>query len=262
MNKDILSSCFSFNNNVFITVLDAQKNIKKNIHKHNKCTRKMVSGILRYLCGHFTDTYNNETPNYETAKDYIPCYFNVGDGGVKKDGSGYVYLEPTIPDMESDWTTRVDYNSKKLVSEFTTEGSRSVIRVQDTSLLQDPVSDMDSIYFYCELSPGKLNSSRNVFVSELGLFANNVPKEEDLLAYVKLSNYSVVVDDEPVTKTDVLFVQPQDTILIRWIITIAAVGVDNRFEANFTDEMGQPIRQDINTSSTIGTRIITDMDNL
>lgn len=244
-----LSQCFGFHSNVCIEVQDSHGNIKKTVTKHNKCTRRMVSGILRYLCGHFTDTTNNEKPSYDSAKYYIPCYFNVGDGGVVKDSNGnYVHktYDITIPELSSNWDTNVDYNSTQLISEFDFEASRSIIRLQDTSLLQPSVSDMDSIYFYCQISPGKLNASSSVYVTELGLFSGNVVNEQDLLAYVKLGNY----DSEQ--KTDVLFVRPDDTIVVKWIITIASVGIDNRFEATFTDESGDIIKTDINTTHTIG----------
>ena len=94
---------FAIFNNVFIEVRNEQTGkIVKTVKTHNKATRKMVQGILAYVSGWFTvtdpikyegsdknwqDEYNQKRPMYEpeVANQFIPCYFNVGDGGVEID---------------------------------------------------------------------------------------------------------------------------------------------------------------------------------
>lgn len=273
MSNNSSPLAFSIANNVRVTVMDKFGNIRKEVETHNKCSRNMVIGILRYLCGHFTGTNANDNPPYETAKEYIPCYFGVGDGGVvlyeveegtfipkSKDGL------PTIPELEDDWTYHVNYTDTELTREFFVVGnatSNSRTKIQDikTSILQPPLVDMDSIYLYCQIPPGKLNefyTGHNVFVTELGLFSNNVCGKNDLLAKVKLTNYQ---DENEDWKTDALFVRPEDTVVVRWILSIAAVGVDSRFEAQFEDEYGQQIRTTIQAIPNAGNITVLTEEN-
>lgn len=251
---------FYITNNVYITVLDKFGNIKKEIETHNKCNRTMVTGILRFLCGHFTDTNCNENPPYNTAKNYIPCYFGVGDGGVELDTTDAQNPfpkskpgHPNIPKLDNKWNQEVNYLDTSLEREFfvladgTTTNSRTKFQDVTTTILQPSVASMDSIYFYCQIPPAKLNEfygNRNVFVTELGLFSGNVCGTHDLLAKVKLANYNENEEDDD-EQTNALYVRPQDTVVVRWIVSIAAIGIDDMFESPVENEYGDRIKTDV-----------------
>lgn len=238
------TNMFSFDvvNNVYIQVFDKTTNrVKKEVEIHNKATRKMVTGLLRFLCGHFCGTYKNDVSVYDSAKDYIPCYIGFGYGGTTPNNepisdtvsqNNIISDENKIIRLNDDWTTTVDYASTKLVLEI--PNARSIIRKEtDTfSTGQKNSGDMDGIYFYCETPPNYITRKGSIFLTELGLFADKDSSKEDLLAYVKLGNY---VDDEDVLKTNVLYVRPVDTIIVKWVITIAAVGADNTLQVLNSD---------------------------
>lgn len=262
---------FSIMNNVEIQVIDKKSGqIKKKVKTHNKATRKMVTGILHFIEGYLTATNERSTPLYDGdfAKQYIPCYFNVGDGGViiGADNTPMPTAgHPEIPQILDGWSESVDYLSTGLVREFNI--TRTKIRKQDDTFLgnDEKVIDtldedytkeeyrsesgsalsMDSLYFQCEIQPGAVNDAyggKNVYVTELGLFSNQINNTPNLLAYVKLNNYEG--EDEQL-KTNALYVKPQDTIVVKWVITIAAIGKDNVLVANIKDGSDKLIVNDI-----------------
>ena len=232
--------------------------VSKHVEKHNKATRQMVTGILRYLCGHFTDTTKNSKPQYNTASKYIPCYAGFGDGNIViEDGIPKSSGESRIPEqVDDEWSEYVPYQSKKMEREFFTTykkdefgndyitpfDSRLEIRDIRTTIEESPAGDMDSIYFYIEADTNYLNryyGEHAVYVSELGLFAGSTPGDDDMLAYVRLANYNNNED------TNVLFVKPEDTIVIRWIVTIAAIGKDSILRATIENEHGEIVTNDV-----------------
>lgn len=245
--------------NVDIKVVEHDTNtIKKHITKHNKATRNMIKGILRFLEGKFTSTYENSEAEYkDDAKNYIPCYISFGDGGV-------IYNNEGVPEQETedvsdsdhipklnDWSTYVDYNSTQLVREFSNLSMRrSKVRKQADTLELDPAGDMDTIVLYCETSPGEVNfdivdgqgQPMPRFVTEVGLFSNFEKSENDLLAYVKLSNEKV----EGMWKTDTLYVRPGDTIIITWYITVVAIS--DLSVVDSSEELVQPLIGEIEFS--------------
>ena len=266
-NINSSSMGFTISNNVDILVMDTRSNIvTKHIQTHNKATRQMVSGLIRFLNGDFNKTFLQPNPQYSNTEQYIPCFLGCGDGGVVlyENSEGQIVPKPSeanprVPELESDWDEYVDYNAKKFVREFFTgkeegegiSGTRSQIRKATLTLEDDSTADMDSIYFYCEVRPGELNMYYNnnpLFISEIGLFATPVPGTEDLLAYIKLGNYT---EDEE-EKTNTLYVRPDDTVVIRWVITIAAVGKDTMLTANVLDENGDIITTTIQEIPTLG----------
>ena len=188
-----LGNTFGFGTfvNVDIQVIETDTNtIKTHVMKHNKATRNMVKGLLRFLEGRFNGTYANNLPEYEDdAKNYIPCYISFGDGGIQYD-EGVPVEEPDtggahIPAL-SDWDTTVDYNSSGLVRELSSlSTNRSKIRKQeDTIDVGDvPAGDMDTVVLYCEVGPGELNqdiSNNPIFLTEVGLFSTPYQTTDDL----------------------------------------------------------------------------------
>jgi hypothetical protein len=268
-------------NNVDIEVYNKEsKRIMKHVKTHNKATRKMVTGLLRFIEGQFTPTILNPNPQYsdDYIKQFIPCYFNCGHGGVVYENGEPVSIsvENRIPQLESDWTETVDYSSTHMVSEFS-DGlsvSRSKIRYQnindkiipndtlDKSKIDEQgrvTGDMDSVCFQCIIPPNQLNATKPVYVSELGLFSGDEPYDpessnpsEDLLAYVKLSNIPPENTSDTPTETNVLYVRPDDTVIVKWVITIAAIGKDNILHADIKDESGQPVISDIVEIPSVG----------
>lgn len=230
-----IENSFGFNAfvNVDIQVVETETNtIKRHVKKHNKATRNMIEGFLRFLEGRFTSTYANDKPEYtDDAKNYIPCYISFGDGGVSYDSDGYPVLDPNAQETAhvpalSDWNTVVDYNSTSMVKELSTlSNNRSPIRKQDNTidLGTPPAGDMDTTVFYCEVGPAELNqdiSNNPRIITEVGLFSSSYKKDNDLLAYVKLGNYTGENDE---LKTNTLYVRPGDTVIINWYITIVAM---------------------------------------
>lgn len=228
VNQEISSLSFSLANNVRITVIDKKRHIiTKEVKVHNKATRNMVAGILRFIMGNFTTTYKNQsTIEYANeSKLYIPCYVGVGYGGIMLNPDGSPKSKegsPREPDVSPDWTTKVSYLSNKLEREFI-YGRSDIGKVESTLTSDNVFADMDTIIFRAEIPPNKLSmqwtESTNVFVSEFGLFPtyeiHENPDDDMLLAHVKLS------DEE------ILFVRPQDTIELTWSISIVAVGRDS-----------------------------------
>jgi hypothetical protein len=254
-------------NNVEIQVIDTENNtITKTVKTHNKATRRMVAGILRFINGKFTPTDRSEKSQYsnDVVKTFIPCYFNFGDGGVKiEDGKPKPNSSNVrIPDLDETWTEYVNYSSTHLVREFhgSRVQSRSLIRKQlsDTldksKVLSDGTlaGDMDSTLFECQGSPSIYNSVYNnnaVYITELGLFAGSEIGQDDLLAYVRLGNY---IDEQNNLQTNALYVRPADTVIVRWVITIAAIGKDNVLHADIQDDTGKIIQDDIVEIPDIG----------
>ena len=166
-NSDFGSVGFGVNNNVYIEVIDKENSVvRQKVEIHNKATRRMVTGILRFLSGHFTDTNKNENPQYESAKNYIPCYVAFGDANIWYDDdgkpeiiSGNTPYSKKIPRLiDTGWKQYVNYNSKKLEQEIAniTDGqydSREDITQVSCTYEDTATSDMDSIYFYCAV-PG------------------------------------------------------------------------------------------------------------
>lgn len=253
---------FDVGSNVEITVMNKKRKIiQKVVKKHNKATRQMITGILRFLTGQFNPTNLNSTPYYTDVEQYIPCFIGVGDGGVLFDTNGYpAYDEDTrIPVISTSWNEIVPYSSTGLQRELFVKtvsgntvvtGTRSRIRKVGTTLTNDPAGDMDTLYLYCEISPNSLNTVYNnnpVIITEIGLFASDIPGTKDLLAYVKLGNYKDEESSE--WKTKALFVRPEDTVIIKWYITIAAIGEDSIFTGN---------EESVVVTPTLGTMIVNN----
>lgn len=253
---------FSVFNNVHIEVVDKGRNeIRKSLDIHNKASRNMVKGLLRFLMGYYTNSYRNTDKdsriNLEDAKDYIPCYVNIGDGGVIKDTNGKpTWINSRLPNMESTWNNYVNYSDTILSNELST-GSRVEIGSFTDSFSNGDVKDAvfgdaDQIVYSISIPPGHCNvydtgdiKSTPCCGSEIGLFASSTPGRNDLLAKVKLTNRRT---SEGATVTDTLYIRPQDTVLITWTISILALGEDSIYTG--TDSNGNTINYELD--STLG----------
>lgn len=217
---------FGITNNVEIVVKNKKTNkIKKRINVHNKATRNMVEGIMRFLCGNFTETSLQDSIQYSSdiAEKYIPLYIGFGVGGIKTkvNNVGQIVQVPVsesiiAPQLDSMWSSYVNYGSTKLSKEV--YGKREMIKaVTDTFNDLDGKyiivgdrkneSEMDSIMFYCKVEPETLQyaldkngdrifNSESIFISELGIFSSGDSDRNDMLAHVKLNNYKTFGSDK------------------------------------------------------------------
>lgn len=224
--------------NVDIQLIETDtQTVKKHVTKHNKATRNMIKGILRFLEGRFNATYSNSDPEYDfDAKNYIPGYVSFGDGGITYNEQGSPQEIPDtgtdhVPVLPNNWDDPVDYKTNELIREFTNLSlQRSKVRKQVDTLELVPAGDMDTLVLYSETAPGEVNfdivdeqgESAPRYVTEVGLFSNFTKSDNDLLAYVKLGNYRDP-DNPDKWKTKALYVRPGDTIIITWYITIVAL---------------------------------------
>lgn len=241
--------------NVHIEVTDAQKVIRQQVDVHNKATKKLIDGLLKFIRGEFNQTFRRykdvDIAYPGEARKYIPCYINIGTGGIRlietkpfeSSGDNTKYWVPDVdpanprkPPLNSYWNEASNYvrfTDVKLELEET-KVSRyeiGVVGFDETSDAIPAIGDMEQIIFNTEVPPGWYNSIYisneypiDIFVTELGLFASNVPGTNDLLARVILKDDSV------------LYVRPQDTIIIKWTISIISLN-----DSSYIDE-------DINTA--------------
>lgn len=215
---------FGIINNVEITVRNEKSHkIVKKIEIHNKATRNMVEGVMRFLLGSFTKTSLLDKSQYpeEIANKYIPKYVGFGVGGIKYETNQHgeiVQLKTSedsiVPQQSMDWNSYVPYGSKRLANAIV--NSRTAIGGGNKSITdtftdiqgkyiatgnRKNESEMDSIMFYCKVQPntlqklktesGKSFANGPMFISELGLFSSDDSSKDDLLSYVKLCNYKV-----------------------------------------------------------------------
>ena len=222
---------FIVTNNVNVRVIDTNTNeIVKSVSKHNKAKRNLVIGMLRFLLGHFNPSNRqgdtSKIYNISDAKNYIPCYIGVGDGGVvRKEGTiKPTFISGRIPELK-DWSDNVSYSNSKLVRELDTFSRCEIGKISD-STGEVSSGDIDSIYISAALPPGFCNVDgiTTMCITEIGLFADPIIGSTNILASVQLDNkYSNGV---PVS-TDTLYVRPQDTVTIDWTISIIALGCDS-----------------------------------
>jgi hypothetical protein len=154
-----------------------------------------------------------------------------------------------LPWWDAD-TNYVKFTDRTLYKEVTDVSRQkiSVLGFDESANVLSQVGDVEQIVYHTEIQPGTYNTIYNgeikdIFITELGLCASNVPGAKDLLARVILKNEYEVTKDvdeqtgnitetiEPTGKAQILYVRPQDTIILRWTISIIALD-----DANFVDE--------------------------
>lgn len=226
------SAAFAVDCNVHIKVISPTGTVQQSVEKHNKASRQLVTGMLRFIQGHFTKSFRRGTSTLyaDDAIKYIPCYVGLGSGGVVLDSEGFPIHEPEqprIPLLTQDWsdvTHFVNYTDTKLDLEM----SRNVSRVE-LGFVSDSVhnlaatGDCDMFTLSAEIPPGHYNKIYNgktspIYCTELGLFSGPTPNSDDLLA-------KVIITD-PVK---VLYIRPQDTVKLTWTISIIALGDSSEY---------------------------------
>lgn len=251
---------FVVNSNVHIEIVSPQNVVRQTVDKHNKATRRLVEGILRFVRGEFNTTYRrtdlSEIVYLDQAKNYIPCYINIGTGGIRLNSEGFPDVDqdsPRTPPMEESllgeqipvWDSDENYvkftDTQLCLEQLVVSREEIKAIAQDETSTNIPqVGDIEQIILSTEVPPGKFNQiyngkTKDIFITELGLYASGVPGEKDLLARVILKNQyerdsdgQIIID--PTTgkakltgKTQILYVRPQDTILLKWTISIVAL---------------------------------------
>lgn len=236
---------FVVDTNVHVEVLSPQNVIRQTIDKHNKATKQLVSGLLRFIRGEFNTTYRRANENSvvysEHAKNYIPCFIGVGTGGIKlveKELDDGTIIE--VPDYDPtnrrnppltpiylngetiDWDSvdnKVNYLDTQLYKEVTDKSRYpiGVLQEEEQDEYNTSAGDIQQIIFAADVSPSYYNNIyggelTDIFITEMGLFASSDPTKEDLLARVVFNS-----------KDTILYVRPQDTIVIKWTISIVAL---------------------------------------
>lgn len=250
---------FVVDSNVHIEIVSPQKVVCQTVDKHNKATKRLVEGLLRFIRGEFNTTYRrtdeSEIVYLSQAKNYIPCFINIGTGGIRLNSNGFPDIDtesPRTPPMEELLGSKIpwwdaDTNYVKFTDMQLYLEQLVVSREEIKAIAQDEaatniaqVGDIEQIIFSVEVPPGKFNQiykgeTKDIFITELGLYASGVPGEKDLLARVILknqyerdSNGNIVINSEtdkatPTGETQILYVRPQDTILLKWTISIVAL---------------------------------------
>lgn len=200
---------FGIINNVEISVINKYTHvIKKTVRVHNKATRNMVEGIMRFLMGHFNATSLNEKPQYSSdiESKYIPKYIGFGDGGVITESNRSYYTN--IPYLSPSWNDYVPYNSSKLQREIF-KGNTQYGKKFKLNLITDTLNDsehmnsdmeiikraeMDSMMFFIEILPDDIprdissDPIKSFYITEVGLYSSDDDSSK-LLAYVKLNNH-------------------------------------------------------------------------
>lgn len=199
---------FGIINNVEISVMNKYTHvIKKTVRTHNKATRNMVEGIMRFLMGHFNATSLNDKPQYsdDIEKKYIPRYIGFGNGGVVDvENTRSYYYGSNAPVLSPSWNSYVPYNSSKLQREIFDGKKFEVNLITDTfaDTKEDKYStpeivkrsEMDSMMFFVEILPDDIPRAassdpvKSFFMTEVGLYSSD-DNSGKLLAHVKLNNH-------------------------------------------------------------------------
>ena len=240
---------FGIDSNVHVEIIGPDKNIRQSIDVHNKATDRLVSGILKFIKGEFNPTYRRTNINQISpeAKGYIPCYINIGTGGIKlteTDGvilPDYNPLDRRIAPLEDSWnvdTNYVRFNDTKLTKEQTAVSRYEISGTDNNAdaIITTSSGDIAQIVLTTSVMPGTFTkiysvADTDIFITEIGLFASSVPNTEDLLARVIFKNNG---EDPEDTGAKILYLRPQDTLIVNWIISIISLNDYNEVDEDST----------------------------
>lgn len=245
---------FGLDSNVHIEVVGPNKDIRQTIDVHNKATKRLVSGIMHFIRGEMHPSTRREDvlqiSNTFKSQDFIPCYINIGTGGIRLVGNerdGYLPdYNPTnrrFAPLEPDWdvdTNYVRFSDTKLAKEQTSNDKPRVaighIELETDAIEVNGTGDIMQTVFSTTIPPGEFSTiystkATDIFITEIGLFPSAVPGTEDLLARVIFKNNG---EDPNNTGAPILYVRPQDTIIINWIISIISLNDYNKVDEDST----------------------------
>jgi hypothetical protein len=249
-------------------VYDNQNKIKQIIRKHNKATRSMVLGLIRFLRGEFNNSNIkgiDVLSNVSAANSFIPAFVSFGDGGIKQVGmpttetsTGTIdTIEEALATVTTNKSTfnTVDlqhelvgnignieganplYNARCTISRTSyNNGSTDSLILQITALLPKGYYTTN---FYQKYSINRHYGTENeipILLSELGLWASDyngsdsgvVTGKGNLLARVTFVDSDSTVEDNVAT---VIKQTSEDVILVNWTIDIASV--DDIYSENY-----------------------------
>lgn len=237
------------NVNVNIRLFNGKGKLVQQINKHNKATRNMTEGIIKFLRGEFnsTETRNISSVGYDVAnaKSYIPTHIGFGNTGtifstqnLEHKSSDPIYLESDYPQY-SDNALRseifkfnevdgIQENHRQPITRSTCVDSYS----SDTYSLQlsTTINYTHNFKFYSNSSNEPIlyyNSEEygetKIIITELGLFSGDIDDgHSKLLARMLLDESTPLIIDK------------DSTVIVTWILGVYSVD-DTMLQKPFND---------------------------
>lgn len=137
----ITSHALDANVNVFIRVIDKKGRVAQEVSKHNKATKNMTEGIIRFLRGEFNttflrefrDTINTIGDNSTMARQFIPTHMGIGNIGIESTGqiaenltSFNTIYEPSYSDKDLRSEILPYYNQHRVKIQKSTKGDSAL----------------------------------------------------------------------------------------------------------------------------------------
>ncbi len=230
--------------NVDIRVSDSKGQLVQRIQKHNKATRNMLEGVVKFLRGEFNDTslnIGNVGSNAAFAHCYIPshigfgdfgvsygdhCEFSIDYGGLDHSSVNDTSLLREIFKANYDGSNRNKkgiQKNERLKIQRSTNGS--TMSADDYSLVVSSIINYSGDNFaffniknekvdngFDDSKPENVNDTNLYVITELGLFSGDVSDyDAKLLARLVL---------DPETP---LVVTKDSTVVINWVLGVHAI---------------------------------------
>lgn len=249
---------FNIENNVTLTVIGPGNTMKQRINKHNKATKNMVLGLIKFLRGEITPSNVSGSVvshNINQAKQYIPAFISFGDGGLaqigtyKSDGTLVTTIEDVITNHRlltptkfttTAMTRELVGNSIGNVNEANNITATNLPYMGRLPLVQTSYNSNTSDSITLKLSglitkgyypsnfytayPREINTP--LYLSELGLWANDYNGSNsggyrgNMLARVTFFDI-----DKPEQNYGLVTQNTNDVILVEWRIEITSLDV-------------------------------------
>ena len=233
--------------NVRIVNYDTNHKIQQVVTKHNKASKNLVLGIIKFLRGEFTPSNNSQselTHKPNEAKSFVPAFVSFGDGGITQygtpiTGGGYVQdFDKVIQNMSNpSLLTPSKFNMAKLNHElvgatigndtFTNKPAVGRCKISKTSY-NSGSNDSITLKLTALIPPGyypknfyldteKERDGKPICLSELGLWSCDFSGSSDNMYKGNLLA-RVVFDAENLVKQTA-----SDMILVDWKIEITSL---------------------------------------
>ena len=258
-NANEIGASFAMNVNVTIQIRDGMDRIVKTVNKHNRATQLMLGGMLGFLKGEFNTSYRQDNIDairkLNSAKNYIPCFVGAGTYGIEinTDTGLPNYNENnrrSAPTTQALADEIVQFSDTRLKTEIPIRHGVDILSGNDAEpYIYTGVGDCVQCVLWADVPPNYFNAvaygaSTDIFITELGLFSTPTPNDTNLLARVVLKD------------NDILYVRPQDTIMLRWTICLISLN-DLSQSRNPVDNTYSDVDMDISNNLTI----INEEDN-